>query len=134
MQHASGVSWLALIAQNLRRRAARTLFTAVGVGPGVGLIVALLAITNGLQRPAGHLMHVGRAGFGLSTSGVSDFTRSLLPEAVAAKVAREPGVAAVSKVKLLVVGDSLVFGLDRNEFAYRRFVVVAGRRSAVMAG
>jgi putative ABC transport system permease protein len=128
------VSWLALIAKNLRRRTARTLLTAVGVGLGVGLIVALLAITNGVHRTAGDLTHVGRADFGLFQSGVSDFTRSLLPETLAAKVEREPGVAAVAKVKLLVVGDSLVFGLDPNEFAYRRFVVVAGRRAAVMAG
>jgi putative ABC transport system permease protein len=43
-------------------------------------------------------------------------------------------VAAVAKVKLLVVGGMLVFGLDPSEFAYRRFVVVAGRRARVMAG
>src|SRR5262249_52561034 len=39
-----------------------------------------------------------------------------------------------SKVKLLVVGSTLVFGLDPREFAYRRFVVVKGTRGAVMAG
>ena len=46
----------------------------------------------------------------------------------------DPGVAAVAKVKLLVVGGMLVFGLDPSEFAYRRFVVVSGRRAGVMAG
>ena len=79
-------------------------------------------------------MHVGRADFGLYQSDVTDFTRSLLPESLAAKVARDPGVAAVAKVKLLVVDGTLVFGLDPHEFAYRRFVVVAGARGAVMAG
>ena len=128
------MSWAGLIARNLRRRIARTVFTAVGVGLGVALIVALLAITNGVHRTGGDLIHVGRADFGLYQSGVSDFTRSLLPESLTAQVARRPGVQAAASVKLLVTGGSLVFGLDRNEFPYKRLVVVAGRRSAVMAG
>ena len=128
------MTWATLIWKNLLRRPARTAFTAIGVGLGVGLIVALLAITNGVHRTAADLMHVGRADFGLYQAEVPDFTRSLLPESLAAKVARDPGVAAVSKVKLLVVGGTLVFGLDPKEFAYRRFVVVAGSRGPVMAG
>ncbi|HVZ22621.1 MAG TPA: ABC transporter permease, partial [Vicinamibacterales bacterium] len=128
------MTWVSLIVKNVLRRPARSLFTAVGVGIGVGLIVALLAITNGVHRTAGDLMHVGRADFGLYQSDVSDFTRSLLPESLAAKVARDPGVAAVAKVKLLVDNGTLVFGLDPTEFAYGRLVVVSGRRGAVMAG
>lgn len=128
------MTWPALIRKNLLRRAARTLLTAVGVGLGVGLIVALLAIINGVHRTAGDLMRVGRADFGLFQADATDFPRSLLPESLADKVARDPGVAAVAKVKLLVVGGLLVFGLDEHEFAYRRFVVVAGTRAPVMAG
>jgi len=128
------VSWPSLIWKNLLRRPARTAFTAVGVGLGVGLIVALLAITNGVHRTAGDLIHVGRSDFGLFQSDVSDFTRSLLPESLAAKVAGDPAVASVARVKLLVDGGLLVFGLDPDEFAYRRFVVVDGARSPAMAG
>jgi putative ABC transport system permease protein len=128
------LTWTGLIARNLRRRTARTLFTAVGVGLGVGLIVALLAITNGVHRTAGDLIHVGRADFGLYQSGVSDFTRSLLPESLTAQVARQPGVQAAANVKLLVAGGFLVFGLDRSQFPFKRLVIVNGRRSAVMAG
>lgn len=128
------MSWLSLIWKNLLRRPSRTAFTAVGVGLGVGLIVALLAITNGVHRTAGDLMHVGRADFGLYQSDVSDFTRSLLPDSLAARVARDPGVAAVARVKLLVDNGTLVFGLDPHEFAYRRFVIVAGTRAPVLAG
>ena len=128
------MTWASLIWKNLLRRPARTVFTAVGVGLGVGLIVALLAITNGVRRTAADLMHVGRADFGLYQAEVSDFTRSLLAEGLAAKVAADPGVAAVAKVKLLVDGGLLVFGLDPHEFAYRRLVVVAGTRGDVMAG
>jgi putative ABC transport system permease protein len=128
------MTWFSLTWKNLWRRPARTFFTAAGVGLGVALIVALLAITNGVRRTADDLMHVGRADFGIYQAGVSDFTRSLLPESLAAKVARDPSVAAVSKVKLLVAGGTLVFGLDPAEFAYRRFVVVAGSRGSTMAG
>ena len=128
------MSWPALIWKNLLRRPSRTVFTAVGVGLGVGLIVALLAITNGVHRTANDLTHVGRSDFGLFQSDVSDFTRSLLPESLAAKVAADPGVASVAKVKLLVDGGMLVFGLDPDEFAYRRLVVVDGVRGPVMAG
>ena len=128
------MTWPALIWKNLLRRPARTVFTAVGVGLGVGLIVALLSITSGVHRTAEDLTHVGRADFGLYQSDVSDFTRSLLPESLAAKVASDRAVASVAKVKLLIVGGLLVFGLDPSEFAYRRLVVTAGTRGAVLAG
>ena len=86
------------------------------------------------HRTAQDLLHVGRADFGLYQADVSDFPRSLLPESLASSVARDPGVAAVAKVKLLVTGGTLVFGLASGEFAFRRLVVVAGARGAVMAG
>src|SRR4051794_27315449 len=128
------MAWWQLIAKNLLRRPARTVFTAVGVGLGVGLIVALLAITNGVHRTADDLTHVGRADFGLYQADVTDFSRSLLPETMAPEVAADPGVAAVAKVKLLVRNGLLVFGFDPDEFAYRRLVVVDGVRGAVLAG
>jgi putative ABC transport system permease protein len=126
------VTWAGLIWKNLLRRPSRTAFTAVGVGLGVALIVALLAIVNGVHRTAADLIHVGRSDFGLFQSGVSDFTRSSLPESLARRIAREPGVEDVSSVKLLVDDGTLVFGLDG--FAGRRLVVVAGERGPVMAG
>lgn len=128
------MTWLSLIWRNLLRRPARTIFTAVGVGLGVGLIVALLAISNGVQQTAADLTHVGRADFGLYQSAVSDFTASLLPDTLATQIAREPGVAGVAKIKLLIVGGTLVFGLDPSEFAYKRLVIVAGHRGGLMVG
>jgi putative ABC transport system permease protein len=128
------LTWPSLIWKNLLRRPARTVFTAVGVGLGVGLIVALLAITNGVKRTADDLTHVGRADFGLYQSDVTDFTRSLLPNSMAAEVAADRGVAAVAKVKLLIVTGLLVFGLDPSEFAYRRLVVTDGVKGRVLAG
>jgi putative ABC transport system permease protein len=128
------MTWPALIWKNLLRRPARTVFTAVGVGLGVGLIVALLSITSGVHRAANDLTHVGGADFGLYQSDVTDFTRSLLPESLAAKVASDPGVAAVAKVKLLIVEGLLVFGFDPSEFAYKHLVVTDGTRGIAMAG
>jgi putative ABC transport system permease protein len=128
------MTWLSLIWGNLLRRPARTIFTAAGVGLGVGLIVALLAISNGVQETANDLTHVGRADFGLYQSAVSDFTASLLPDSLATAVAHKPGVAGVARIKLLIVGGTLVFGLDPDEFAYRRLVIVAGSRSGLLVG
>lgn len=128
------MTWPSLIWRNLLRRPARTLFTAVGVGLGVGLIIALLAISSGVQQTAGELTHVGGADFGLYQQGVSDFTESLLPDSLAAQVAHVPGVASVARIKLLIVGGTLVFGLAQGEFASRRLVVVTGTRHGLIAG
>jgi len=128
------VTWPSLIWRNLLRRPARTIFTAVGVGLGVALIVALLAISNGVQQTANDLTHVGRADFGLYQADVSDFTRSLLPASLAAQVARQRGVASVASIKLLIVGGTLVFGLDPGQFAYERLVILRGRRGGLMVG
>jgi putative ABC transport system permease protein len=127
------MTWPGLVVRNLLRRPARTLLTAVGVAVGVGLIVALLSITAGVQRTADDLIHVGRADFGLFQSGVIDFTRSLLPESIARGIATDPDVKESARIKLVVTSvpgaDSfLVFGLAPDEFAARRLVVVAGRR------
>lgn len=127
------MSWAALVSRNLFRRRARTALTAAGVSVAVGLIVALLSITAGVQATAQDLIHVGRSDFGLFQDGAPDLTRSLLPDTLAAKVARVPGVAADARLFLLVSKvenqDSfLLFGLARTEFPYRRLVIVAGRR------
>jgi putative ABC transport system permease protein len=128
------VTWAALVWRNLLRRPARTGLTAAGVGLGVALIVALLAITSGVHRTADDLIHVGRSDFGVFQGDVSDLTRSLLPESLAASIERSDGVADVAKVKLLVDHGRLVFGLDPEEFAYKRLVLLRGRRGAVLAG
>ena len=121
---------LTLVVRNLLRRPARTLLTAAGVALGVGLIVALLSISTGVQRTADDLIHVGHADFGLFQADVSDFSRSLLPERLADEIAHEPGVRAVARLKLYATpGKSsfFVFGLDPNEFVWRRLVVLRGR-------
>jgi putative ABC transport system permease protein len=121
------VTWGGLVLRNLRRRPVRTALTTAGVSIGVGLIVALLSVTNGAKRTAGQLIHVGRADFGLFQAGTSDLTQSLLPESMAAEVAREPGVAGTARIFLLSTKRLLVFGYAREDFPARRTVVVRGR-------
>ncbi len=121
---------LTLVVRNLLRRPARTLLTAAGVALGVGLIVALLSISAGVQRTAADLIHVGHADFGLFQADVSDFSRSLLPESLAGKIAQEPGVAQVARLKLVASSGPksfFVFGLDPHEFVWHRLLLLHGR-------
>jgi putative ABC transport system permease protein len=124
----SGMTWLGLVRRNLLRRPVRTGLTAAGVSLGVGLIVALLSITNGAKATAAQLIHVGRADFGLFQAGTADLTQSLLPESLERDVAREPGVASAARIFLFSTGKLLVFGYAADEFPARRTVVVDGRR------
>ena len=128
------MTWPGLIWKSLLRRPVRTALTAIGVALGVGLIIALLSITAGVHQTADDLIHVGRADFGLFQGDVTDFTRSQLPDSLATSVARERSVAQVASIKLLVDNGTLVFGLDPHQFAFRRLVVVSGKRGAAMAG
>jgi putative ABC transport system permease protein len=121
------VTWVSLVWRNLLRRPARTALTAAGVALGVGLIVALLSLSTGVKSTADELIHVGRADFGLFQADVSDFSRSLLPESMAERVTEVPGVARVAKLKLLASHGFFVFGLDRDEFVWRRLVLLEGR-------
>ncbi|HXY84379.1 MAG TPA: ABC transporter permease [Gaiellaceae bacterium] len=122
------MTFATLIVRNLLRRPARTVLTAAGVALGVALIVAVLSISTGIKRTANDLIHVGRADFGLFQGDVSDFSRSLLPESLAAGVARQPGVAQVASIKLVAgVGQSFfVFGLEPSQFVWRRLVLLQG--------
>jgi putative ABC transport system permease protein len=133
------MTWQGLVWKNLLRRPVRTLLTAAGVALGVGLIVALLSISAGTKRTASDLIHLGRADFGLFQSGVSDATRSLLPDRLEREVARDPGVAQTARVFLLVTtvnkqASSLVFGLVPGQFPAQRLTLVAGNRSGALAG
>ena len=133
------MTWFGLVRKNLLRRPMRTLLTSAGVALGVGLIVALLSISAGVERTAGDLIHLGRADFGLFQSGVSDATRSLLPTGLEAQVARDPGVAATARIFLYVTTvqghqSSLVFGLAPDEFPARRLTLLSGNRSGALVG
>ncbi len=115
------------------RRKGRTALTSAGVAIGVGLIVALLSIAAGVHRTASQLIHIGRADFGLFQSDVADLTRSLLPQSLVGKVAKQAGVAQAAGIYLHVGGvqgrpSFLLFGMDPHQFPYRRLVITQGTR------
>jgi putative ABC transport system permease protein len=120
------MTWFGLVRRNLLRRPVRTGLTSAGVALGVGLIVALLAVTAGAKATANQLIHVGRADFGLFQAGASDLTLSRLPASLASQVAREQGVAEVGRIYLYVTNEGLVFGFDPREFPARRLVITHG--------
>jgi putative ABC transport system permease protein len=128
------MTWAGLVVRNLLRRPVRTALTAAGVAIGVGLIVALLSITNGARRTAGELIHFGRADFGLFQAGTSDLTQSLLPESLAASIDREPGVASTAGIFLFSTDKLLVLGYAPGEFPARRTVIVQGSEGGALLG
>jgi putative ABC transport system permease protein len=86
-----------------------------------------------VRRTAADLIHVGRADFGVFQQGASDLTRSLLPASLERGLRKTPGVTSVAPIFLRVSHVQnrdafLLFGLRPGDFAYRRFVIVAGRR------
>src|SRR2546430_16438386 len=117
------MTWGGLVWRNLLRRPVRTGLTAAGVSLGVGLIVALLSITNGAKETAAQLIHIGRADFGLFQAGTADLTQSPLPESMAKEGAADHGGAATARIFLFNTRRLLVFGDAKGDFPAQRMVV-----------
>ena len=120
-----------VIATNLRRRFGRTLLTAMGIAVGVATIVALLALSAGLERKAGELVRLGQADLGVFQKDAADPTASVLPLSLIDRLEARPEVA--SATPLLLVIDALpkapaavVFGADPKGFVMGRLVLLSG--------
>lgn len=116
---------------NLLRRSARSALSALGIALGVTTVVALLALTNGLNRSAGGLAHLGRADFGVFQGGLSDLTASVLPNSAVDRIRALPGVAAAAPVEIISGAlarepSTLVFGAESSSFLSKRLVLLAG--------
>jgi putative ABC transport system permease protein len=123
---------LRLVLLDLRRHVARTVLTASGVAMGVATIVALLALSSGIERSASGLIHLGGSELGLFQGGVGDLTASALPVTLVPRIRSQPGVRdaapiAVATGELPSQRSFLVFGVDPAGFVARRVVFVAGR-------
>lgn len=123
---------LHLILVDLRRHAARTLLTVLGIAIGVATIVALLALSAGIDRSAAGLINLGGAQLGMFQGGVGELTASSLPQSLAPRVKRRPGVEdatpiAVATGELPGEPSFLVFGVDPDSFVFRSLVFTAGR-------
>ena len=94
-------------------------------------VVALLALSNGLNRTAGQLVHLGRADLGLFQGEASDPTTSVLPLSLLSRLRAQPEVANASPVQLIVGGvgnapGAVVLGVEPTGFVARRLVVISG--------
>jgi putative ABC transport system permease protein len=123
---------LAIITTNLRRRLARTIFTAGGIAVGVAMIVALLSFTQGLRNTAAGLVHLGGSDLGVFQANVSDPTASILPASMVGALAARPEVARATPLLLIVEAvkaDSaaVVFGADPGGFFAHGLVLTGGR-------
>jgi putative ABC transport system permease protein len=126
---------LALIIANLRRRNTRTALTAAGISVGVASVVALLALSAGLNRTAGQLIHLGRADIGLFQRDAGDPTTSVLPLSMVPRLRAQPEIAAATPIQLAVgvvprSPSAIVFGIDPGSFVGRRLVFTSGRGPA----
>ena len=124
-----------LIVASLRRRLARTLLTATGIGVGVAAIVSLIALGDGLKQSASGFIHLGRADVGIFQKGVSDPTASVLPTSMAAALEKQPGIAQATPIQLLIEviqhePSAIVFGIDPSSFAGQRLVITEGQRAS----
>ena len=126
---------LGLILANVRRRRARAGLTAAGIAVGVAAVVALLALSEGLNQTAGQLVHLGRADLGLFQRDAGDPTASVLPLSLLARLRAQREIAAATPIQLVVnavprAPSAIVFGIDPNGFVARRLVYTAGHGPA----
>jgi putative ABC transport system permease protein len=126
---------ISLIVANVRRRRTRTALTAAGIAVGVAAVMALLALSAGLNRTAGELVHLGNADMGLFQADAGDPTSSVLPLSLVRRVQSEPFVAQATPLQLVTGAvraepSSIVVGLDLNGFAGRQLVYTSGHGPA----
>src|SRR5579884_464357 len=93
---------LALIVANVRRRSARTILTAAGIAVGVAAVVALLALSAGLNDTAAEFVHLGRADLGLFQRDAGDPLSSVLPTSQLGRLRAQPEVAQATPIQLVV--------------------------------
>ena len=122
-----------IVATNLLRRPARTLFTASGIAVGIAMIVALLSFTRGLQQTAAGFVHLGGSGLGVFQANVSDPTASVLPESLVPRLAAHPDVSRATPLLLMVEAvkgsdSAIVFGAEPNGFFTQSLVILSGGR------
>lgn len=122
-----------IVATNLMRRPARTLFTASGIAVGIAMIVALLSFTRGLQQTAAGFVHLGGSGLGVFQANVSDPTASVLPESLVPRLAAHRDVSRATPLLLMVEAvkgsdSAIVFGAEPNGFFTQSLVILSGGR------
>jgi ABC-type antimicrobial peptide transport system permease subunit len=117
--------------RNLFRRPVRTFITVLGLGIGVGFIVALIAMVDGFVVSFNQMTGAGQVDLLAEQSKTSDLSLSEIDERTALSVRSMSEVASISKI---LVGIStapglpyfMVYGLDPTEDYIRHFRVREG--------
>jgi ABC-type antimicrobial peptide transport system permease subunit len=121
--------------KNLWRRKARTLLTVAGITVSIAVVVALLALAEGMMGQVDGLASGGGADVTLMQAGIADMSFSALGEELGAAMATMPEVEWVSGLLLNVVPYAprpffLVLGVDPQGAGIRHYAVVRGRSLA----
>lgn len=130
---------LTLIVANLMRRKARVALTAAGISVGVAAVVALLALSTGLNRSAGALAHLGRADFGVFQKGAADPSSSVISLSLLPSVRAQPDVLEATPLQLIVEGvhgspGAIALGIEPSGFVARLLVATAGEQGPARPG
>jgi ABC-type antimicrobial peptide transport system permease subunit len=133
----ASTGWLARIGnqsfRNLWRRRNRTLLSAAGIGIGVGTLVMLGGLMNGMIGQLNGLTGSGGAGnITVMQRDVADMSLSSLDERIVRQIISMPEVKSASPFMLGVIMSPempmfLVAGLDPNSPAMRHYKLVEGR-------
>jgi ABC-type antimicrobial peptide transport system permease subunit len=118
--------------RNLWRRPTRTLITLLGLGIGVGFIVALMAITEGFIAAFDQIAGAGQVDLLAEEINTPDISLSEIDERTALRVRSRPEVAGIAKVILGVTSAPglpyfMVYGVDPTEDYIHHYRVREGR-------
>lgn len=119
--------------RNLWRRRNRTLLSAAGIGIGVGTLVMLGGLVEGLTGQLNSLAGSGGAGnITVMQREVADMSLSSLDERIVRQIGAMPEVRAVSPFMLAFITSPempmfIIAGLEPNSPAMRHYKLVEGR-------
>jgi putative ABC transport system permease protein len=105
--------------------------TAAGIAVGVAAIVALLALSAGLNNTAGQLVHLGRADLGLFQRDAGDPTTSVVPLSLLSRLKAQPEIADATPLQLVIGAiksqpSAILLGVEPNSFVGRQLVFTRG--------
>lgn len=118
--------------RNLLRRPARTMMTVLGLGLGIGFVIALSGIIEGTKITFTSLLSAGQADIIIEQANASDATFSVIDERTVSQLRLDPAVKSVSS---LIFGTTtvpglpffIVYGLDPRENYAAHYAVQEGR-------
>ena len=117
--------------KNLLRRKFRTILTVLGISIGVAAIIALGALSEGLESGYGSMLSGSKADLILSQPDSFDISYSVVEESVGEQIAAMPEVARISgMISGFIQAENqpyfFVFGHDEDGFVLDRFQIVQG--------